>query len=681
MPDPHSPPTDRLVDEARRLLAAGDAAGAAGTLDRALATDPGSAAALFLRAQLHLMAGAPSSAEALLRRGRAADPASAPMAFLHGLSLHLSGAPVAAARSFEEACRLDPGHGEAALFLARSLRDAGDLQGCRRARDDLVARFGREPRLLNELASDLIDEGDEPAAAGLLERALAAAPGAPEILHNLGIACARLGLIEKAEETLRAALAARPEAAATRAALAEVLRARGRTGDAADLARSLLASGTEAGRAHGVLATLAMAGGHHDDGIAHFRAALAAAGPDGVVEALWNLGCACEEAGRPAEAAECWARLLEAPAPARPNAERIRREAGRRLRLARAQPAPGEVVLPLATLADLPAAGTAPLGDVVELSGAGLFADHWHLLDGGLDGGRMMLDLVFHLPVGDDGLVVRFGHEGAVLARTGFPERAVAEPCLFLGGAHNYYHWLVDYLPRLSALEADGPWRDLPLVTGSRPAPYERRLLELLGVDPARLRPAEPGTVARFRRLWVPRLPGRRLRPGGVPEWMQSALAPDTAAWLRRRCAPFARPEPDGPRRIMLLRGESTFRRCENEAQLAEVARARGFVPVRPETLPVERQAALFAGAEVVLSVHGAGCTNMLFAPPGAVLVELHPAGHLPDFYTRMTGLLGQEHRALGGPPTRSVGTLTPYHWHFRVDPAELDALLAQTAP
>ncbi|HEV7372509.1 glycosyltransferase 61 family protein [Arenibaculum sp.] len=675
MPDPQSS-TAALLDDARRRLAAGDAAGAAGSLDRALAADPGSAAALFLRAQLHLMAGTPAAAEALLRRGRDADPANAPMAFLHGLSLHLSASPAAAARAFEETCRLAPDHGEALLFLGRSLRDAGDLPGCRRARDDLAARFGGVPRLLNELASDLIDEGDEPAAAELLERALAASPGAPDLLHNLGVACARLGLIGQAEQALRAALAAGPEAAATRATLAEVLRTKDRAEDAADLARSLLASGAETGRAHGVLATIAMAQERHDDGIAHFRAALAAAGADGVVEALWNLGCACEEAGRPAEAAECWARLLDERAAARPSAERIRRDAGRKLRLARGEPAPGETVLRLASLADQPAAGEAPLGDVVELSGAGLFADHWHILDGD----RLLPDLVFHLPIGDDGLVTLFGREGAVLARTGFPEREVEEPCLFLGGAHNYYHWLADYLPRLSALEAEGPWRHLPLVTSSRPAPYEQRLLELLGVDPARLRPAEPGTIARFRQLWVPRLPGRRLRPGGVPEWMCSALAPDTASWLRRRCASFAVPEPDGPRRIMLLRGETAFRRCENEAQLVEVARARGFVPVRPETLPVERQAALFAGAQIVLSVHGAGCTNMLFAPPGAVLVELHPAGHLPDFYTRMTGLLGQEHRALGGPPTRSVGSLTPYHWHFRIDPAELDAVLAEVA-
>jgi hypothetical protein len=54
----------------------------------------------------------------------------------------------------------------------------------------------------------------------------------------------------------------------------------------------------------------------------------------------------------------------------------------------------------------------------------------------------------------------------------------------------------------------------------------------------------------------------------------------------------------------------------------------------------------------------------------------MHPAGHLPDFYPHLCGLLGQGHTAIGGPPVQSVGALTPAHWHFRVDPAALDEAL-----
>ena len=348
-------------------------------------------------------------------------------------------------------------------------------------------------------------------------------------------------------------------------------------------------------------------------------------------------------------------------------------EAGWRLRLLRGDPAPGERLLRVGTLAGLPAGPATPVGDVVELEDAALFADHWHLLRDG----ELLPDLVFHLPIAEDGFVARFGRNGKALVPREVPLREVDEPCLFLGGAHNYYHWFADYLPRLAADEADGPWRDLPLVVNSRLAPYQSRSLELLGVDPRRLRPAAAGPLDRFAHLAVPRLPGRAFRPGGEPEWMHPALTRPAVEWLDRRLGRHAVPGQGSPRRIMLLRGETTFRRCENEPQIAGIARRHGFEPVRAETLDFDRQIALFAGAEVVLAVHGAGCTNMLFAPRGACLIELHPAGHLPDFYVHLTRLRGQDHMSLGGAATRAVGTLTAHHWAFRVDPAEVDALLA----
>lgn len=669
-------PASSLVAEAQARLADGDVAGAASLLDRALAADAGDPAALFARARIHLMAGEPAGAQDLLRRGRRSDPSSAPMAFLHGLSLHVGKQARAAAEAFAEAVRLAPDHRDAALFLTRSLRAAGDMAGCRAARDALLARLGDDARLLNEVASDLIEEGDEPAAAALLERALALAPGTPEIEHNLGVACARMGLIETAEHLLRTALASRPEAAATEVTLAEVLRKRGRTDEAAERARTLLIRGAEMARAHGVLGTIGMDGRDHEAGLAHLAASQAAE-PDSL-PALWNLACALNEAG-PAGQAERHLAEIAARPPSGPRERHIVSEAGWRLRLLRGEPGPAERLLRVAALADLPAGAPTPVGDVVELEDAALYADHWHLLrgDGGQDG-TLLPDLVFHLPIAEDGFIVRFGRTGKALAPRDVPVQEVDEPGLFLGGAHNYYHWLTDYLPRLAADEAQAPWRDLPLVVNSHLTPYQRRSLELLGIDPARLRPARAGAFQRFRRLAVPRLPGRAFRPGGEPEWMRPTLTPRTMEWLDRRFARHAVPERGSPRRIMLLRGESAFRRCENEAQIAQVARQHGFEPVRAETLDFERQIALFAGAEAVLAVHGAGCTNMLFAPRGACLIELHPAGHLPGFYVHLTRLRGQEHKALGGPPTRAIGTLTPHHWAFRVDPAQLDALLAE---
>ena len=86
---------------------------------------------------------------------------------------------------------------------------------------------------------------------------------------------------------------------------------------------------------------------------------------------------------------------------------------------------------------------------------------------------------------------------------------------------------------------------------------------------------------------------------------------------------------------------------------------------------------ALFGRAEIVIGVHGAGFTNMLFAPPSALLIELHPAGHLPEFYRHLTQLMGQRHHAIPGTITQSLHPALEYNWNFRVDPAEVDLFLA----
>jgi capsular polysaccharide biosynthesis protein len=48
-----------------------------------------------------------------------------------------------------------------------------------------------------------------------------------------------------------------------------------------------------------------------------------------------------------------------------------------------------------------------------------------------------------------------------------------------------------------------------------------------------------------------------------------------------------------------------------------------GFSEVSPEGLSVSEQIALFAQAEAVSRVFGAGLTNAVFSPPGSLLIDL----------------------------------------------------------
>lgn len=196
---------------------------------------------------------------------------------------------------------------------------------------------------------------------------------------------------------------------------------------------------------------------------------------------------------------------------------------------------------------------------------------------------------------------------------------AVEEECLWLGGPApaNYYHWVIDTLPRLLALRAcKGLWPGRRLLVCAELTGYMRESLDLLGV------------------------PADMLLPVAEPTWLRRVYAvsdvstyghvhPVALAALRNAFLPMvpdAAP-PTGPdRRILVLRGDAARRRLLNEAAVADWATARGFEAVTLTGMGFLEQVRLFRGARFVLGAHGAGLTNLVWAEPGrCALIELAP--------------------------------------------------------
>jgi capsular polysaccharide biosynthesis protein len=85
-------------------------------------------------------------------------------------------------------------------------------------------------------------------------------------------------------------------------------------------------------------------------------------------------------------------------------------------------------------------------------------------------------------------------------------------------------------------------------------------------------------------------------------------------------------------RRLFVSRQEAGNRRIVDIDRLNPLFDEYGFERFRPEKYPVAEQVQTFADADVVLGVHGAGLTNLLFATD-ATLVELFGKYVNPVFY------------------------------------------------
>jgi len=197
-------------------------------------------------------------------------------------------------------------------------------------------------------------------------------------------------------------------------------------------------------------------------------------------------------------------------------------------------------------------------------------------------------------------------------------------------GDLNYYHFLVDVLPRLAVLDAAGvapPQRwYVPASTG-----FQRELLDLAGVPESARIDADAVPHVRAETLVVPSPPSMTvINPPWVTGYLRSLLLP---AGLRRVPG----------RGVYVTRGASANNRTvTNEAELLPALTARGFVPVEPGAMTVSEQIRTFAEADVVVAPHGAALANLVFASPGATVVELFPAdAAVSDYWKLASGVPG----------------------------------------
>lgn len=218
---------------------------------------------------------------------------------------------------------------------------------------------------------------------------------------------------------------------------------------------------------------------------------------------------------------------------------------------------------------------------------------------------------------------------------------------LLLPWMPNYYHWTLQSVPRFDMVAGvlDPASVDQWLVP-PQSSPFVREWLDLLGIPQDRRVEVEPsGRVLSLERLVVASVPARnRYVPPHVLDSVRARLD------LRRR--------DDLPRRIFLDRPATDKRRLLNRDRVLTAVRSGGFEVVEAGALSVADQAALFASADVVAGVLGAGLTNLVYCYPGTTVVEILPRNLMFPAYYKLCAAAGLDHRLVTGREPRLIGPL-----------------------
>ncbi len=210
-------------------------------------------------------------------------------------------------------------------------------------------------------------------------------------------------------------------------------------------------------------------------------------------------------------------------------------------------------------------------------------------------------------------------------------------------GSENWYHWLLQVLPRLIILQKSGVAYDRIYINNLQHV-WQKESLSLvlshLEIDPEKILTINGDAIVQASELIVPSVPFiPNVRVGEpIPLWLKEELH---RIFLRK---PKNQPtSAASSKKIYIARRKASIRRISNEVQLIQKLKAKGFKAVFLEDLSPFEQAYLFHEAEVIVGPHGSGFANLIFARPGCVLVEIDH-GIKPEprsFYKRMAHLMG----------------------------------------
>lgn len=218
--------------------------------------------------------------------------------------------------------------------------------------------------------------------------------------------------------------------------------------------------------------------------------------------------------------------------------------------------------------------------------------------------------------------------------------KKVDRPVFALAGAgqYNYHHWWVDILPKFHLIQKYGnvPSNVLYYVETSKS--FQTETLRFLGINSASLLDSRETQTLRAREIIVasPRSPLQRQDP-----WV--------VAWIRKTFLSMAEDYPGRPHCVLISRKGAKTRGVVNEDEIAECLAPLNPVTVELEKLTVAQQIGLFAGAKWIIAPHGAGLTNVLFAPKDCRIIELFGSTQINECYRFLAENVGCPHTPLLG--------------------------------
>jgi capsular polysaccharide biosynthesis protein len=273
----------------------------------------------------------------------------------------------------------------------------------------------------------------------------------------------------------------------------------------------------------------------------------------------------------------------------------------------------------------------------------------------------------------------RMSPGGAFLHRAPLAGIEVPEGILLAGrNDANWYHWVIEYLPRvLQVDERISP--NAPLLVTGRTPETGIELLRSLTTRP--IIELDSASTVRVGILHVVAPPVQVLDTTEVPWSAGISMNPGVLRRFRDRVL-FGRNDVVPTRRVFLRRN-SGHRGLRNESDLASIARRHQLEQIDPGTLTWQQQLELFESTSLLVGASGAVMANYLFMSPGSRILALTSSA-LRDFVlpAALAEVAGAEFSYLTGPTSTGLQSVRHrrewMHSDFTIDPVLFEQTLIE---
>jgi capsular polysaccharide biosynthesis protein len=142
--------------------------------------------------------------------------------------------------------------------------------------------------------------------------------------------------------------------------------------------------------------------------------------------------------------------------------------------------------------------------------------------------------------------------------------------------------------------------------------------------------------------------------------------APSVIEWMNKRALKnlthqqkYSIDSKSTAKKIFISRRDSNKIRVSNESASQHLVETEfGVIVVTLSELTVDQQIAVFHNAEVVIGIHGAGFTNLLYSNAPRVL-EIFEPDHELKFFSTLTNVVGGKHYSFFAEDSDSDGSVT----------------------